>query len=134
MPLVAAHAHVARQLSQHASLLTAKQDQALRNLLQGLVAREVAEKMHAAHELVGLMNRRLDGITTAHGIGVRLTWKRRTDLDDQLATTTELLARLPDLRTADDEAQLAAALSARIEAARRADPERRYRDLLADVL
>ena len=39
-----------------ASLLTAKQDQALRNLLQGLIAKEVADKLHAARELVALMN------------------------------------------------------------------------------
>lgn len=134
MPLAAAHDHVRTQLDQQASLLTAKQDQALRNLLQGLVAQEVAQKMHAARELVGLMNRRLDDVTTAHGIGVRLTWRRRTDLDDGLADTIELLARPPDLRTAEHDAQLSVALSERIEQARRSDPDRRYRDLIGDVL
>jgi uncharacterized protein YPO0396 len=125
---------VRTQLEQQSSLLTAKQDQALRNLLQGLVAREVAEKMHAARELVDLMNRRLEQVTTAHGIGARLIWKRRAEIDHELGTTIELLARPPDLRTVEQDADLARALSARIEQGRRQDPERRYRDLIADIL
>ena len=133
-PLAAARDRVRTQLEQQSSLLTAKQDQALRNLLQGLVAREVAEKMHAARELVGLMNRRLEQVTTAHGIGARLIWKRRAEIDHELGATIELLARPPDLRTVEQDADLARALSARIEQARRLDPERRYRDLIADVL
>ena len=134
MPLAAASTHVRAQLAQQSSLLTAKQDQALRNLLQGLVAREVAEKMHAAGELIGLMNQRLENVSTAHGIGARLTWKRRSDLDPELTGMIDLLRRPPDLRTADHDAALAAALSTRIEQARRDDPERRYRDLIAEIL
>ena len=104
------------------SLLTAKQDQALTNLLQGLVAREVAEKLHAASELVARMNRRLDTITTSHGIGVSLRWRRRDDLDPDLAGTIDLLATPPDLRTAEQDAALHDALSARIDTARREAP------------
>lgn len=134
MPLPTANTHVRTQLGQQSSLLTAKQDQALRNLLQGLVAREVAEKMHAAGELIGLMNQRLENVSTAHGIGARLTWKRRSDLDGELTEMIDLLRRPPDLRTADHDAALAAALSTRIERARGDDPERRYRDLIAEIL
>jgi uncharacterized protein (TIGR02680 family) len=134
MPLAAASFHVEAQLAQQSSLLTAKQDQALRNLLQGLVAREVAEKLHAAGELIRLMNERLENVSTAHGIGARLTWKRRGDLDDELSEMIDLLRRPPDLRTVDQDAALTTALSARIDQARRDDPERRYRDLIAEIL
>ena len=134
LPLAPASKRVRAQLDQQTGLLTAKQDQALRNLLQGLVAREVAEKMHAARELVQLMNRQLDRVTTAHGIGARLTWKRRNDLDEGLAGMIELLAMPPDLRTQEHDTQLAAALSQRLEGGRQLDPERRYRDLIAEVL
>lgn len=135
MTLPDAHGTAATQLDRQSSLLTAKQDQALRNLLQGLVAREVAEKMHAAGELVALMNQRLSQVTTAHGIGVRLTWRRRRDLDDpDLDRMIELLATPPDLRDADADAALAGLLSARLADARRTDPERRYRELVAEVL
>lgn len=131
--LPAASRQVAAQLTQRAGLLTAQQDQALRNLLQGRVAGEVAEKMHAAGELVGLMNRRLEQIATAHGIGVRLSWKRAAELPGDVAEMVDLLARTPDLRTADHDARLAELLATHIDAARSADPERRYRDLIADL-
>ena len=134
LPLMASSAQVRAQLVQQSSLLTVKQDQALRNLLQGLVAKEVAHKMHAASDLVRLMNKRLDRVTTAHGIGAKLTWKRKAELDQDLNAIIELLARPPDLRTADEDALLSQALSARIEQARQLDPERRYRDLIVDVL
>ncbi len=134
MPVRDALMRVRSQLRSMASLLSAKQDQALRNLLQGLIAREVAEKLHAARELVAQMNRRLDAITTSHGIGVSLRWTRRDDLDESLATTIALLAKLPDLRTADEDQQLIAALSTRIANARLEQPDAAYRQLLASVL
>lgn len=134
MALPDASEKVRVQLQQMASLLSAKQDQALRNLLQGLVAREVAEKLHAAGELVKRMNRRLDTITTSQGIGVSLRWRRREDLDAELGGTVELLAKPPDLRTADEDQALTSALSQRIADARREDPEQPYRELIADVL
>ncbi|WP_116997023.1 SbcC/MukB-like Walker B domain-containing protein [Desertimonas flava] len=134
MPLAVAARQSALQLAQQASLLTAKQDQALRNLLQGLVAKEVADKLHASNELVALMNRRLENVRTAHGIGASLTWKRRSELDGETAEMITLLSRPPDLRTQDHDAQLTEALSRRIAQARSDDPERRYRELIAEVL
>lgn len=134
LPLVQAARVVTTQLGDLTSLLSSEQDAALRNLLQGLVAREVAEKLHAAGDLVARMNARLDAITTAHGIGVSLRWRRKDDLDGELTTTIDLLSRPPDLRTAGEDQRLRAALSARLDAARRDRPEAPYRDLVGDVL
>ncbi|MEO6125639.1 MAG: TIGR02680 family protein [Ilumatobacteraceae bacterium] len=134
MPLAPASAEVEIQLRQRSGLLSTQQDQALRNLLQGLIAREVADKMHAAKDLVALMNKRLDTVSTAHGIGAGLRWRRREDLDPTLGGAIDLLAKPPDLRTADEDKILSAALSERIESARRANPEAPYRELIADVL
>jgi hypothetical protein len=133
-PLSIAAAAVRRQQREMSGLLSAKQDQALRNLLQGLVAKEVADKLHAATELVARMNQRLDAITTTHGVGVTLRWRERDDLDPTLGATIALLAKPPDLRTFEEDQQLTAALSHRISEARRDDPELPYRDLIADVL
>ncbi len=124
---------VAAQLRQQASLLTARQEQALRNLLQGRIAKEVAEKLHAAGTLVKLMNNRLTSVRTSHGIGASLRWRRRDDLDAALTETIELLSHPPDLRTAEQDQALAAALSTRIDAAR-AERGAPYRELIADVL
>jgi hypothetical protein len=134
LPLPEACDTVERQLRHMQGLLSAKQDQALRNLLQGLVAREVADKLHAARELIGRMNDRLAAITTTHGIGVSLRWRQRDDLDPGLASTVALLAKPPDLRTTDEDGVLSRSLGERIEEARRDDPEIPYRELIARVL
>jgi len=113
-----ATAAVRRQLAELTSLLTAQQDQALRNLLQGLIAQEVSRKLHAARELVELMNKRLAAVSTAHGISAKLRWTRRDDLDEGLRAIVELMAKLPDLRSEEEDATLAAALSTRLDDAR----------------
>jgi hypothetical protein len=133
-PLPAATQIVQNQLATMASLLSAKQDQALRNLLQGLVAREIAGKLHSANELIERMNERLSAITTSHGIGVKLRWRRRDDLDPTLAETVESLAKPPDLRTAEEDLRLSEALGRRIDDAHREDPGAPYRELIARVL
>lgn len=133
-PLPAATVIVQHQLTTMKSLLSAKQQQALRNLLQGLVAREVAEKLHAAGDLIKRMNQRLSTVKTTHGIGVELRWRRRDDLDPGFATTVGFLAKLPDLRTADEDRALVEALGQRIDEAHRDDPSTPYRELIARVL
>jgi hypothetical protein len=111
-----------------------EEDEALRNLLQGLVAREVADKMHAADDLVSRMNGRLETVRTAHGIGVSLRWRRRRELERALQAMIDLLAKPPDLRTAPEDEELRSALAARLDEARREDPEAPYRELIARVL
>jgi uncharacterized protein (TIGR02680 family) len=133
-PLAIATHIVQRQLATMSGLLSTKQHQALRNLLQGLVAREVAERLHAAGELIDRMNERLSAITTTHGIGVNLRWRRRDDLDPTLAETVDLLAKPPDLRNAAEDSRLSETLGLRIDAAHREDPGTPYRELIARVL
>lgn len=133
MPLAAAAARAADELGRATGLLTAQQDQALRNLLNGLIAEEVARKLHAAEELVTGMNARLGQVRTTHGIGVSLRWKRRDDLDDDLREMVKLLARRPDLRSGEQDGRLVEALSRRIEEARAADPEASYASLVGRV-
>jgi hypothetical protein len=120
-PLAIATQIVQRQLATMAGLLSTKQHQALRNLLQGLVAREVAERLHAAGEPIERMNERLSAITTSHGIGVSPRWRRRDDLDPTLAETVDLLAKPPDLRTAEEDSRLSETLGLRIDEAHRCD-------------
>ena len=134
MTLSDAMVEVSQHRDRQASLLSAKQDQALRNLLQGLIAREVSDKLASAAELVRLMNRRLETVSTSHGIGARLRWRRRDNLDPSLGSMIDLLSKPPDLRTSEEDDALTAALSNRISDARMVDPEQGYRDLVRDVL
>ncbi len=133
-PLVEAMQTVEQQHQQLAGLLSRKQDDALRELLQGLVAREVAEKVRGAKRLVDLMNQRLETVTTAHQVGVRLRWRRSPELDPATARLVDLLATLPDLRTDDDEQELRLALSNRLDKARQLQPDTPYRQLIAETL
>lgn len=133
-PLAAAVAVVDQRLSELSSLLSSEQDSALRNLLQGLVAREVAEKLHAAEDLVARMNRRLNSISTAHGIGVSIRWKKRDDLDPERNAVVTLLAKRPDLRTEDEDARLREILSTQLDYARRESPDASYSELIGRLL
>jgi len=121
------------QLARLTALLSEKQDQALRNLLQGLIAKEVAEKMFQARRLVNRMNEHLGKVTSGHGIGIRLRWRQSPELDEAEQTTVDILGKLPDLRTPDEETTLRESLALRLEEARRLAPDARYRDLIAEV-
>lgn len=133
-PLAASLQAVTRQHQQLAGLLDAKQDDALRQLLQGLIAREVAEKIHGAQRLVQLMNERLGAVQTAHRVGVQLRWRRSPEIDQATARLVDGLAKLPDLRTDDDESELRLALSERLDEARALQPDVPYRQLIAETL
>ncbi|MEJ2870060.1 SbcC/MukB-like Walker B domain-containing protein [Actinomycetospora sp. OC33-EN08] len=125
---------VAVQRRRATSLLSAQQDQALRNLLHGRIAREVADALFAAGELVERMNRILRGVTSSQGIGVRLQWRPRGDLEPETATALALLGKHPDLRTPEEDDQVREAVRRLVEQARTADPEASYRSVIGDVL
>ena len=125
---------VSQQHQQMSSLLDRKQSDALRGLLQGMIAREIAEKIHGAGRLVELMNQRLRPVTTAHQVGVRLRWRRSPELDETTVRMVDLLSKRPDLRTEEEEIELRRALSEQLDEARALEPDVAYRQLIADTL
>ncbi|WP_157871719.1 MULTISPECIES: TIGR02680 family protein [Frankia] len=125
---------VAADLRRARGLLTAQQDQALRNLLHGRVAQEVARALFDARELIDRMNAVLTAVTTSQGIGVRLDWRTRGDLDPATATALRLLAKDPDARTAEEDAAVRAAVAGLVDEARAERPEASYRDVIGVVL
>ncbi|GAA4885221.1 TIGR02680 family protein [Actinomycetospora straminea] len=125
---------VAVQRRRATSLLSAQQDQALRNLLHGRIAREVADALFAARELVDRMNRILRGVTSSQGIGVRLDWRARGDLDPDTATALDLLGKHPDRRSPEEDDQVREAVKTLVEQARARDPEASYRSVIGEVL
>ena len=133
-PLAEAARAASEQLRQLAGLLDQKQAAALRELLQGLIATEIAEKVHGAEGLVELMNERLASVTTAHDVGVKLRWRLSPELDAPTARMVELLAKRPDLRLEDDQQELRTLLSERLDMARSLDPDGPYRQLIAEAL
>lgn len=133
-PLAASARAVSDQRDQMVALLDRKQSEALRELLQGLIAREIAERVHGAARLVERMNERLGAVKTAHDVGVRLRWRRSGELDPATNSMIDLLSRLPDLRTEDDESELRRALSAHLQEARALQPDVPYRQLISEAL
>ena len=125
---------VSQQHQQVAGLLNRKQDDALRQLLQGLIAREIAEKIHGAKRLVDRTNERLDAVSTAHRVGARLRWRRSGELDAATQRMVDLLAKKPDLRTDGDQGELRQLLSRCLDEARADHPDLPYRQLIADAL
>ena len=125
---------VARQHQRVAGLLNRKQEDALRQLLQGMIASEIAGKIFDAERFVDHMNTRLGAVSTAHRVGVRLRWRRSGELDDATARMVELLAKKPDLRTEEETGELRRALSTRLDAARTDQPDLSYRQLIAETL
>ena len=124
---------VARQHQQLTSLLDRKQDNDLRELLQGMIAREIADKVHGAQNLVDLMNERLQTISTAHQVGIRLRWRRSPELDPATEQMVKLFATLPDLRTEDENLKLRQALSRSLDEARAAQPDAPYRHIINET-
>ena len=125
---------VAERHQQVAGLLDRKQEDALRQLLQGMLASEIAERIFGAELLVDLINQRLGAVTTAHRVGVRLRWRRSRELDDATRRMVELLAKRPDVRTPDQTDELRGALSRRLDEARSEHPDLPYRQLIAEAL
>ncbi len=125
---------VQQQHQQVEGLLNRKQDDALRQLLQGHIAGEIAEKIHGAKRLVDRTNERLGAVSTAHKVGVELRWRRSRELDSTTQRMVELLAKTPDLRTDDEQGELRELLSNRLREARVDHPDLPYQQLIADTL
>ena len=90
----------------------AKQDQALRNLLQGLIAKRGGREAARRHELVDRMNERLEhGRARRTASASRCGGGARRPRSRPRPRPSTLLAKPPDLRTADESHELAVALS-----------------------
>ena len=133
-PLAESVQAVSQKHQELTGLLTGKQNTALRELLQGMIALEIAEKVSNASGLVERMNRHLGTVTTAHDVGVKLRWRRSPELDQDTARLVDLLSMTPDLRTDDQEQELRLALSRRLDEARAEQPDAAYRQLIAETL
>ena len=134
VPLVDAARQIASHHDDTRALLAAEEQNALRALLEGLIASELADKMHRSNEMVRRMNEILGPIRTSQQIGASLRWQRRSDLDDATAQMVDILAKPPGMRSHDETTQLRGALSGQLQAAREENPDADYAELITDVL
>ena len=134
VPLVDAARQIGSHYDDTRALLAAEEQNALRALLEGLIASELADKMHRCTEMVQRINEILRPIRTTQQIGASLRWQREKDLDDATAHMVDLLAKPPGMRTHEETTQLRSALSGQLQAARDENPDADYAELIADVL
>ena len=110
------------------------QESQLRDLLQGAIAKEVAEKSHAAKELMSKMKRHIRKLSTASEIGVDIRWDMEPSLDPETKRMVELLSMLPDTRTDEDHVTLVRLLGEHLDQARAENPEVGYKQALNKAL
>ena len=134
VPLIDAAREIGSHHDDTRALLASEEQNALRALLEGLIASELADKMHRCSEMVRRMNEILGPIRTTQQIGAGLRWQRKRDLDEATAQMVDLLAKPPGMRSHDETTQLRGALSEQLQAARDENPDADYAELIADVL
>ena len=125
---------VRRKHEKASKLLADGQENQLRDLLQGVIAKEVAEKSHAAKELISDMKRHVQELSTASQIGVDIRWLMDSSLDSDTRRMVELLSMRPDLRTDEDQKTLIGLLGDHLEIIRAQNPEVGYKQALGEAL
>ncbi len=125
---------VRREYEMASSALGTGQEAQLRDLLQGAIAKEVAERSHAAKELVAKMRRHIQELSTGSQIGVDIRWHIDPSLDADTKRMVELMSMLPDTRTDADHKHLTLLLNQHLERSRVEYPEIGYKQALSEAL
>ena len=115
-------------------ILAEGQERELRDLLQGEIAKEVAEKSRAAKDLIAAMREHLRKLSTASRIGVDIRWRPAPALNSDTTRMVELLSMLPDIRTDGEQKTLIRLLGGHLERSREDNPEMGYRQALSEAL
>ncbi|GAA0405567.1 TIGR02680 family protein [Micromonospora gifhornensis] len=125
-PAAVATARLGAELEQKRSAVAERERHAFERFLLGELGDALSRQMRAAESLVSTMNTTLAGVRTSHGLGARLVWSLKDDAEADTRTAVALLRTPFELRTRENNDRLRAALAARVEDARRADPSAGY--------
>jgi uncharacterized protein (TIGR02680 family) len=130
LPVVAARVEADAEAAR--TRLAASEREVIVRFLLGELGDELRDRLLEAEDLVAATNTALDGVRTSHGKGARLEWKVDPDEPEEARTARRLLLLSP--RSADEDAQLQAALLALIQTRRELDPTGAYLDHLRKAL
>jgi len=134
VPLGTLGARLLARVEADRALLTRQQREVCERHLLGELGEVLRRRRLDAEELVGHMNRLLDGVRTSQGIRVRLDWKLRDDLASEARETVHLLDRPIGSLLPEQRERLLGLLSELIESARREDPDAGYAEHLRTAL
>jgi uncharacterized protein (TIGR02680 family) len=132
--VAAAHAALGRQVEQGRAALSERERRVFTKFILGGVAEELQRRLKQAQDLVEAMNASLGAIRTSHGIGVRVTWALRGDVDSPLTRIRELVTLAGDVRTVEQDAELTELIKDRVDDSRSADPTAGYAEHLQAAL
>lgn len=130
LPVVAARVEADAEAAR--TRLAASEREVIVRFLLGELGDELRDRLLEAEDLVAATNTALDGVRTSHGKGARLEWKVDPDEPEEARTARRLLLLSP--RSADEDAQLQAALLTLIQTRRELDPTGAYLDHLRGAL
>lgn len=114
--------------------LTEREQRIFTTFVLGSVADELRQQLLWSTEQVELMNERLAGIRTSHGIGVEIRWPLAEDATGSAARIEELVRTRASARSADANTELSELLRARVEEQLRTDPAQGYATALRAAL
>ncbi|KGH45743.1 hypothetical protein IN07_15520, partial [Modestobacter caceresii] len=114
--------------------LTEKEQRIFTTFVLGSVADELRQQLLWSTRQVELMNERLAGIRTSHGIGVEIRWPLAEDASGSAARIEELVRTRASARSVDANAELTELLRARVEEQLRTDPAQGYATALRAAL
>jgi hypothetical protein len=114
--------------------LTEREQRIFTTFVLGSVADELRQQLLWSIRQVELMNERLAGIRTSHGIGVEIRWPLAEDADGSTARLEELVLTRASARSVDVNAELSDLLRRRVEEQLRTDPAQGYASALRTAL
>ncbi|WP_409331872.1 SbcC/MukB-like Walker B domain-containing protein [Trujillonella humicola] len=114
--------------------LTEREQRIFTTFVLGSVADELRQQLLWSTRQVELMNERLAGIRTSHGIGVEIRWPLAEDASGATARLEELVATRASARSAEANTELTDLLRARVEEQLRTDPAQGYAGALRAAL
>ncbi|HEU4675830.1 MAG TPA: TIGR02680 family protein [Motilibacteraceae bacterium] len=133
-PVTELAGRLAAAVARDRELLTERERTQFEEHLVGELGDELRRRRQEAEDLVRSMNDLLGGVTTSQGIAVKLDWRLRDDVPEDVRRAVELLGRAVGSLLPGERAELRDALHRLIDAARAEAPEGSYTEHLTRAL
>ena len=133
-PIAEAATRLADKVDRARAALSDREHTVFTDFVIGGVGEELRRRLGQAEQLVAAMNNSLGGISTSHGIRVKLRWKLAEDVGSPVARIKELCATSAAIRAPHETDELVRLLKARVEEEYTLDPTAGYAHHLKNAL
>ncbi|MEV4173874.1 TIGR02680 family protein [Nonomuraea sp. NPDC049709] len=129
-----AAAELSRQCEEGRQALSERERRVFTEFVLGGVAEELRQRLLQAGALIKAMNTSLSGISTSHGIGVRLRWNLADHVGPAVARIRTLVSTADDVRSPEQTRELTDLLNAQVNEEFATDPTAGYATHLRSAL